>query len=364
MARRTLVVTVLTVGLLAAAGPALACGGLLSPNGSVNLLRTTTLAAYVSGVEHYVTAFRFVGGGGARFGSIVPLPGVPTSVEKGGDWTLQRLVREVRPPVLERDAIVAGARAAVPEARVLLETTVDALDITVLEGGGAAIARWAEANGFTLTPDAPEVLDFYARRSPIFLAARFSPERAQAQGLAEGDSTPIHVTIPTPNPWVPLRILALGKQPEELVQADVFLLTEREPAMLPAALGARAPRPAPRTAGLRLVRSEPAGAALLADLRADRGMRWLPARGMWLSYLELEQPAADLDYDLAVDASGAGQPSRVAAGLPDAVGPGGAVAAGEAVSWVAMLALGAVLGGVAGFLVRGRLASGARAPAR
>ena len=53
------------------AAPALACGGLIGPNGAVNLLRTTTLAAYHDGAEHYVTAFQFAGGGGA-FGSLTP----------------------------------------------------------------------------------------------------------------------------------------------------------------------------------------------------------------------------------------------------------------------------------------------------
>src|SRR5215207_1619500 len=87
-------------------GPALACGGLIGRNGSVNLVRTTTLAGYHDGVEHYVTSFEFAGSGGA-FGSIVPLPGIPTDVQRGGDWTLQRLVREVRPP----KAVLFAARA-------------------------------------------------------------------------------------------------------------------------------------------------------------------------------------------------------------------------------------------------------------
>ena len=91
----------LAAGLLLvalSAAPALACGGLIGPNGAVNLLRTTTFAGYHDGVEHYVTSFEFAGGGGA-FGSLTPLPGIPTSVEKGGDWTLQRLIRETDPPV-------------------------------------------------------------------------------------------------------------------------------------------------------------------------------------------------------------------------------------------------------------------------
>ena len=74
-------------------------------------------------------------------------------------------------------------------------------------------------HGFRLPPDAPEVLDFYAARSPIFLAAVFDADAASARGQAVGDGTPVHVTIPTDNPWVPLRILALGKTPAERVDA-------------------------------------------------------------------------------------------------------------------------------------------------
>src|SRR5688572_10288237 len=102
------------------AGPAAACGGLVGANGSINLLRTATLAAYHEGIEHYVTSFEFAGGG-AEFGSIVPLPGIPSDVKRGGDWTLQRLQQEVAPPV-ERGLFNADA-AAVPTAgaEVLLE---------------------------------------------------------------------------------------------------------------------------------------------------------------------------------------------------------------------------------------------------
>jgi hypothetical protein len=46
--------TILTMG---PAMNALACGGLVAPNGTINLLKTTTLAAYHQGIEHYVTSF-------------------------------------------------------------------------------------------------------------------------------------------------------------------------------------------------------------------------------------------------------------------------------------------------------------------
>src|SRR5207253_9166929 len=88
------------VAVVVVAAPAVACGGLVGENGSIQLTRTTTLAAYHDGVEHYVTSFEF-SGQGQQVGSIVPLPGIPTTVERGGDWTLQRLEREVNPVELQ-----------------------------------------------------------------------------------------------------------------------------------------------------------------------------------------------------------------------------------------------------------------------
>src|SRR5438046_10636893 len=116
--------------LVAAAGPAFACGGLIGPNGAVNLLRTSTFAGYHDGVEHYVTAFKFAGGGG-KFGSIIPLPGIPTSVVRGGDWTLQRLVRETDPP---SPFALEAAGAARASAVVLQQVGIDALDNTIIQG--------------------------------------------------------------------------------------------------------------------------------------------------------------------------------------------------------------------------------------
>ena len=97
MRRITLILSV--VSAIALIAPtAWGCAGLVAPNGSVQLLRTATLAAYHDGIEHYITSFEFKGGG-AKFGSIVPLPDMPkTPVTRGGKWTLQRLQKEVTPP--------------------------------------------------------------------------------------------------------------------------------------------------------------------------------------------------------------------------------------------------------------------------
>src|SRR5207245_620737 len=82
--------------------------------------------------------------------------------------------------------------AAQADAQVLLQVRIDALDITVLKGGGAEVGRWATEHGFRLPPDAPEALDFYAARSPIFLAAVFDADAAKARGQRIGDGTPVH----------------------------------------------------------------------------------------------------------------------------------------------------------------------------
>jgi uncharacterized protein DUF2330 len=312
---------------LALAAPTLACGGLIGPNGAVNLLRTTTLAGYHDGVEHYVTAFQFAGGGGS-FGSIVPLPGIPTSVVRGGDWTLQRLVRETNPPV--PGLFFAAAGASDSRAQVLQQVRIDALDITILKGGGAEIGVWAKEHGFSLPPDAPEVLDFYAERSPIFMAASFDADAAQARGQAIGDGTPVHLTIPTRNPWVPLRILGLGKTKAEVVQADVYLLTDERPALLPD------PDSILAAGGLKLTYNGAASAQLLTDLRTDKGMQWVP-QSAWLSKIDIDANATDLRFDLAIDASGAGKPSLRDAGFA----PFGPLPAPPSwtLMWVTLLAL-------------------------
>ncbi|HET7169615.1 MAG TPA: DUF2330 domain-containing protein [Candidatus Limnocylindrales bacterium] len=337
--RRAIALTAALLLVAISAAPALACGGLIGPNGAVNLLRTTTFAGYHDGVEHYVTSFEFAGGGGA-FGSLTPLPGIPTSVEKGGDWTLQRLIRETDPVVERADALFSAASAA-PSAEVLMEVQIDALDITVLRGGAAEVGQWATAHGFRLPPDAPEVLEFYAARSQIFLAAAFDGEAAAARGQAVGDGTPVHITIPTDNPWVPLRILALGKTGNETVQADVYLMTDKTPALLPAPDGLN---------GMNLADSQPASQSLLADLRSDRGMDWVPDAA-WLTKIEIDAKAPQLGFDLAIDATGAGTPSRVRAGLdlPGAVDP----TVMAAMRWFATLAFVTVsLGAIALLIVR------------
>ena len=244
------------------AAPVLACGGLIGPNGAVNLLRTTTFAGYHDGDEHYVTAFQFAGGGGA-FGSLTPLPGIPSKVEKGGDWTLQRLHPRDRAPVFLREAAASPAAAAAGDAEVLMEVRIDALDITVLRGGADEVgdvgdrarlpAPARRARGPRLLRRAQPDLPRRGRSTPTRppSAARrsatgrrsTSPSRPTTRGSRCGSSRSAR---PARSASMPTSIL----------------LTDRTPALLPVPTGDN---------GLSLDHSAPATASLLDDLRSDRG---------------------------------------------------------------------------------------------
>ena len=215
-------------------------------------------------------------------------------------------------PRLESGFATAAASALSDKAEVLQQTTVDALDITILRGGGDAVGKWAIDHGFLLTPDAPEVLDFYSQRSQIFMAARFDAARAERLGQQSGDGTPIMLTIPTDTPWVPLRILALGLDRTTVVDADVFLLTDERPAVLAA------------DTGVQVTSSAAASTQLLDDLRSDQHMGWVPD-AMWFTYVDVAAPAGELRHDLAV--------STRADTLPSARLAGFVTDGGDDVSW-------------------------------
>ena len=285
VARAIALAVVVVVVTASAAG---ACGSLVAANGAVNLVRTTTLVAYHDGVEHYVTSFEFTGAP-KTFGSIIPLPDKPTNVERAGDWTLQRLEREIAPPV-EEGLAVAQASSKLDSVQVLQQVRIDSLDVTILRGGGKAVAKWANEQGFDLTRDAPAVFDFYAQRSPYFMAAKFDATAAVEQGFRGGDGVPVHLEIPTDNPWVPLRILGAAKVPQAQVNADVFLLTDHKPSLL-------------YGPGFGVERSERASTALLDDLRSDKHSNWVPDEA-WLTYARVDGRADEVLTDLAIDVHG------------------------------------------------------------
>ena len=117
--------------------------------------------------------------------------------------------------------------------------------------------------------------------------------------------------------------------------------------------------PDPNANGLKLQVSEPASAGLLKDLRSDKGMGWIPQHA-WLSKVRIDGNASDLRFDLAIDASGRGQPSLRDAGLAP-FGPMQPPA--PWVGWVLLLAAVGVGLPVFGGAYRARLATRRMPPA-
>lgn len=293
MARRLAAVLGATLAfVVGGTGSALACGGLIASleKGHAEVLRrATTLAGWHDGKEHYVTGFKFAGNADS-FGYLIPLPGIPSAIEKGGDWTLERLLREVAPNVQE-DRVFALAAPAAGGVAVLQHVKIDALDIKIIRGGGREVVEWAKDNGFGLDHDADSMFLHYSKNHALFAAAKFDSLEAKKRGLVEGQGATIHFTIPLSAPWIPLKILSLGKGGVEPVRADLFVLTDDRPVFSPKL---------DTISGMTVVRDAPAGDLLLKDLRGDKGMEWVPRSG-YLTALKLDAPASTVRYDLSID---------------------------------------------------------------
>jgi hypothetical protein len=312
--------------------PALACGGLVATNGTVQLERAATLIAWHDGIEQYMTSFTFQGDV-KSLGWIVPLPAVPLKIQEGGAWTLQRLALETHPQ--PRSLFAPGVENAASGVQVLQQVKIEALNITVLKGSGPAVLDWCAQNGFVVNGDARDHLLKYGQGTPIFMAVKYDVAAALAKGQTSGEGWPVLITMRTPRPWVPLEVLAIDGQQ---VNADLYFLTD-EPLNISAldvltgqsAVGAGVPG-AP---GMKVAFQERMNPQLYHDLSTDRNMGWVRPDG-WLTYVTLDAPAEQVTYDLSVTSDG------VMRLLPFGTSPTANVADASALpSWVPRLPLGA-----------------------
>ncbi len=303
MGRLTRLVIASIAAVLLPATTAWACGFLVAANGTIRL-DTFTAAAILEadGDAHYVTSFSF-GGSPESFGAIIPLPDIPYEVEKAPGWFLQRLIRESSPL---RDAQFEGATAAAQAdgASVIASYEVDSLDIVVLEGGGADVLAWAAENGFDLgvadgdaddLTDAVAMLDFYAERSPIFAAIKFDNERAAEQGVSAGEGTPVRFSFhDQTQAWIPVKVLGFDKPEQELVVADLFLMTPDAPTILGG-----------RVAGTEVTFQQSYGpdSSLVFDLTDDDRADWVPT-AFTLTRVNVRTENRLIDWDIAATSTG------------------------------------------------------------
>lgn len=294
--RRLMTMTVAALALPATA--AWACGFLVAENGAISLDTFTAVSILnEDGTAHYVTAFSF-SGVPESFGAVIPLPDIPTEVEKAPGWFLQRLVRETSP--VADDAFRAeAATASADGAEVIASYEVDSLDIVILKGGGQDVLDWADDNGFDLgvrdgdiedQSDAIAMLDYYAERSPIFAAVKFDNERAAEQEIRSGDGIPVRFAFEDQDEaWIPVKVLGFDKGETDLVVADLFLMTDGTPTIF----GGNVP-------GTDVVFQQAYGpdSSLVFDLTDDERAEWVPT-DFTLTRIDVRTETRLLDWDVA-----------------------------------------------------------------
>jgi hypothetical protein len=279
-----------------------ACGGLIAPDGDVRLERASTLVSWHNGVEHYLTSFAYQGDNPvANVGWIVPLPAVPEKIEAGGAWTFQRLSIESHPRRFAFDAPLSATASG--SAQVLQQVQVEALNVTVVKGSGQEILTWASQNGFFVDNDTRAHLLVYAQGSPVFMAAKYDTQAAQARHQLQGNGVPLLITMKTAHPWVPLEVLAIDGQQ---VQADLYFLTDMplNVSDINAKVGQSAVgSPVPNATNLTVAYQEKLTDQFYKDLSSDRNMGWVQ-RDSWFTYLSLDAPSEKVTYDLGISNDG------------------------------------------------------------
>ena len=184
-----------TLALDLGAAPAVACGGLVGENGTIQLVRTTTLAAYRDGdraLRHVVRVHRR--GRGGR---------LDRAAARRADRGRARRRLDAAAPgpgggaAASVELAAAGRSAAAAERRRGAARDEDRRPRHHRPAGrGRRGRRWAADHGFLLTPDAPGGARLLRRRSQVFMAARFDAERAAELGQGAGDGTPIMADDP------------------------------------------------------------------------------------------------------------------------------------------------------------------------
>ena len=233
-------------------------------NGTIQLVRTTTLAAYHDGVERYVTSFEFTGEG-ESVGSIVPLPDVPTSVERGGDWTLQRLAQEVAPPRLAAESAAERRRPRRPTSR---SSSRRRSTPSTSRCSRAAATRSGVGRSTTASS---------CRRTRRRCSTSTRPAAPCSWPPSSTPSGPVisgRVSATARRSWPRSRPTTRGCR-----CASSGSASRRSGGSRPTCSCSPTPSRScsPAGPGLTVERSEAASAGLLADLRSDVGMEWVPA---------------------------------------------------------------------------------------
>jgi hypothetical protein len=224
-------------GVAAWPGRAEACGGFFCA--TVPVVQTGEEIVFVvddAAGEVDVTIKIAYSGPAAEFAWLLPLLKNPTRIGLGTEQSFQMIdgVTSARfTPRITRsgcdfpgnlqdassvaDSSFSGDAGASPGVLVLQQSNVGAFESVVLSGNDPeAIRTWLVEHDYRVTDEMMQAVFPYVAKGDVLLALRLQ------SGKSVGELQPISLTIPSPEPCIPLRLTAIAAQDDMDVTAVVF----------------------------------------------------------------------------------------------------------------------------------------------
>jgi hypothetical protein len=272
---------------------ALACGGMVSPNGTADMQGMSALLSYDGASEDLAVVVSYAAPSGP-FAWLMPLPAAPQISQT----SVQGLVEGFRittPPLESEFQVHLGLGAAAPASGVLElgRTTIGNLEFVTLGATDAGeVATWMQAHNFVFHDTQRESVQGYLARHWVLVAARPTTAAPTSGAIA------VRFTFPTPDPVYPLAIAGASHQgtlPMHLLVVTPYRpasVTYPETTVLPASNGEE---PAPQSRlELRYA------STLTATEREQVAQTVAVPAGSWLTRYDAEWQVTDLGMDLVL----------------------------------------------------------------
>ena len=283
------------VAVLSAA-PALACGVMVSEEGTAELAGFEALLSWSDGGETLLVAVRYASPED-EFAWMMPFP-EPPQVEEG---TLEPILaaREIStppPPEPEGDGEGAGAPPPVGVDVIDREVVGDLELVTLGSERAAELQRWMRSHGFAFHDTQEETVQAYLDEGWVIVAARVLPGAPP-----EGEMVPVRFRFDAEEPVYPLRVA--GSSHADELPMELYVVTPFRPESETFAETVVRPR----EGSFPDARDRLEGrysAPLTQDERArlrSPGVR--PKRGAWLTRYEAAWRPETLDADLVLRSS-------------------------------------------------------------
>jgi len=295
--RWTIVMASLVATTLAAPGTAaLACGGMVSPDGTADMQGMSALLSYDGAREDLAVVVSYAAPSGP-FAWLMPLPAAPQISQA----SVQGLIDGFRitTPPLESDYQphlgLGFSGAAAPSSGVLElgRTTIGNLEFVTLGATDAGeLATWMQAHHFGFHDTQRESIQGYLARHWVLVAARTTAAAPASGAIA------VRFTFTTPDPVYPLAIA--GASHQGTLPMHLLVITPYRPAsatypettVRPASNGEE-PSPQSRLE-LRYA------STLTAVEREQVGQTVAVPAGSWLTRYDAEWQVTDLRMDLVL----------------------------------------------------------------